>query len=238
MAYPAVRPLPKLPLPLRTYGQTRVLPLSWTTCSARTSPSTILHHRPPKPAPERSSDLKRYSPIFTSAARNTCEVDEIARCLDEFSQNAMAQTVPLPSQMTSPCLNPTPSPCPPSLHFPDFDELQMPPALTLPAAASTPHAYPHSTAYPVGPQLWTQSPGHLTIDVIVTAMPPDQPPLPPIYGDRSPTSSSGSSASSLSLKAAPLLNVQYQRACDRCLSGDLRMDPLPLEGPRSRWTCW
>jgi len=68
MAHPAVRPLPKLPLPLR--GQTRALPLSSTTCSARTSPSTILRHRPPvrgsgalrSPAPERSSDLKRYSP--------------------------------------------------------------------------------------------------------------------------------------------------------------------------------
>lgn len=141
--------------------------------------------------------------------------------------------------MPSPCLDPTPSPCPPTLRFPDFDELQKPPALSLPAAASThPQVYPHSAAYPLGPQLWTQSPGHLTIDVIVTAYPPDQPPLPPIYGDRSPTSSSGSSGSSLSLKAAPLLNVQYQRACDRYQSGDLRMDPLPLEGPRSRWTCW
>jgi len=29
------------------YGQTRALPLSSTTCSARTSPSTILPHRPP-----------------------------------------------------------------------------------------------------------------------------------------------------------------------------------------------
>jgi hypothetical protein len=29
------------------YGQTRALPLSSTTCSARTSPSTILRHRPP-----------------------------------------------------------------------------------------------------------------------------------------------------------------------------------------------
>ena len=139
--------------------------------------------------------------------------------------------------MPSPCLNPTPSPCPPSLRFPDFDELQKPPALSLPAAASThPQVYPHSAAYPLGPQLWT-SPGYLTIDVIVTAYPPDQPPLPPIYGDRSPTSSESSTAS-LSLKAAPLLNVQYQRACDRYQSGDLLRDPLPLEGPRPRWTCW
>ena len=29
------------------YGQTRALPLSSSTCSARTSPSTILRHRPP-----------------------------------------------------------------------------------------------------------------------------------------------------------------------------------------------
>ena len=29
------------------HGQTRVLPLSSTTCPARTSPSTILRHRPP-----------------------------------------------------------------------------------------------------------------------------------------------------------------------------------------------
>ena len=29
------------------HGQTRALPLSSSTCSARTSPSTILHHRPP-----------------------------------------------------------------------------------------------------------------------------------------------------------------------------------------------
>ena len=29
------------------HGQTRVLPLSSSTCSARTSPSTILRHRPP-----------------------------------------------------------------------------------------------------------------------------------------------------------------------------------------------
>ena len=36
--------------------------LSSTTCSARTSPSTILRHRPRSPAPERSSGLKRYSP--------------------------------------------------------------------------------------------------------------------------------------------------------------------------------
>jgi hypothetical protein len=44
------------------HGQTRALPLSSTTCSARTSPSTILRHRPRSPAPERSSGLKRYSP--------------------------------------------------------------------------------------------------------------------------------------------------------------------------------
>jgi len=170
---------------------------------------------------------------------------------DETSFTEKRPDGPVDAQMLSPCLNPTPSPGPPSLRFPDFDELQMPPALILPAATSvhprgyagvgvhSPRVYPHSTVYPQapGPQLWTRSPDHLTIDVIVTAMPPDQPPLPPIYGDRSPTSSSGSS-SSLSLKAAPLLNVQFQRACDRCLSGDLSMDPLPLEGPRSRWTCW
>ena len=127
-------------------------------------------------------------------------------------------------------LNPRPSPNPPSLHLSDCDELQMPAALILPAAST-----------PSGPQRSippAQSPGHLAIDVIVTAMPPDQPPLPPIYGDRSPASSSGSS-SSLSLKAAPLLNVQYERAFDRYLSGDLRVeDPLALEGSKSRWTCW
>ena len=39
------------------YGQTRALPLSSTTCSARTAPSTILRHRPPVTRPERSSDL-------------------------------------------------------------------------------------------------------------------------------------------------------------------------------------
>ena len=129
-------------------------------------------------------------------------------------------------------LNPRPSPNPPSLHLSDCDELQMPPALTLPAASTPSVGLPQRSIPPA------QSPGHLAIDVIVTAMPPDQPPLPPIYGDRSPASSSGSS-SSLSLKAAPLLNVQYERALDRYLSGDLRVeDPLALEGSKSRWTCW
>jgi len=48
------------------HGQTRALPLSSTTCSARTN---VTEHNPaPSPsglrllAPERSSDLKRYSP--------------------------------------------------------------------------------------------------------------------------------------------------------------------------------
>jgi hypothetical protein len=52
------------------YGQTRALPLSSRTCSARTSPSTILRHRPPVTRPERSSELKDdIHQIFTLSAR-------------------------------------------------------------------------------------------------------------------------------------------------------------------------
>ena len=65
MAYPAVRSLPKLPLPLRPETRSTV-PLSRTTCSASRSPSSIPRHRPPSPATKRSSDLNRYSPDIHS----------------------------------------------------------------------------------------------------------------------------------------------------------------------------
>jgi hypothetical protein len=58
MAYPASgaaaaqNSLPPSRYPYEpTYGQTRALPLSSTTCSARTPPSTILRHRPPVTRP-------------------------------------------------------------------------------------------------------------------------------------------------------------------------------------------
>jgi len=141
-------------------------------------------------------------------------------------QSCLVAASPMPGP-----LNPRPSPNPPSLHLSDSD-VDMPPALILPAASAPSGGLPQHSIPPA------QSPGHLAIDVIVTAMPPDQPPLPPIYGDRSPASSSGSS-SSLSMKSAPLLNIQYERAFDRYLSGDLHVeDPLALESSKSRWTCW
>ena len=62
MAHPAVRPLPKLARYL--YGQTRALPLKFdyvfgqNVTELRCSCAIALR----SPAPERSSDLKRYSP--------------------------------------------------------------------------------------------------------------------------------------------------------------------------------
>jgi hypothetical protein len=63
--YPAVRPPCQNSRPGYPYGQTRALPLSSTTCSARASPSTILRHRPPVTRSVRSSDLHQIDGKFT-----------------------------------------------------------------------------------------------------------------------------------------------------------------------------
>jgi len=75
---------------------------------------------------------------------------------------------------------------------------------------------------------------------LVVARPSDHPPLPPIYGEASPRSSGGSSSSSLSMRAGPLVSVQFEMALDRMDSGELRMDrALSLDpSARSRWSCW
>ena len=63
------------------YGQTRALPLSSSTCSARTSPSTILRHRPPvrSPAPEGLHDVhlifSKFRPKNQELTRLTREPD-------------------------------------------------------------------------------------------------------------------------------------------------------------------
>ena len=148
------------------------------------------------------------------------------------------------SGMSTSGASPVPRPQPPSLRFLDAEmDLALPPSLfsaTMPEIISTTatHVPMHQVCGPLTTKLPGSMPGSGN-PLVVSAVAAEQPPIPPLYGQSSPSSSSDSSTSSLSLRSGPLVNVQFERALDRLATGDLHLDAPPVDpnAPR-RWVCW
>ena len=83
------------------------LSLSSTTCSARTSPSTILRHRPLRsPASERASDLKPYSPFTSLALMSTSSSQGTRATLRYLKGHAGRCATSRPNPLSSPSPSP------------------------------------------------------------------------------------------------------------------------------------